>query len=362
MVKASSPSDYYRADVDAGKVVYSKGYGYYTSAIDVSNLLQIAPFLEGTTPNLIEVGKIIKRVEDRVDETIGHSFRPIIYKDEMHNFEFFRQAHYPVQPYKDYVGFIQLERPKILKLIRLEVWQGEQFVDLASATATYVPPISGSSYTMTLGVGGFSFVLTEGIDFFGSYGQKTTSQELVALINEVYPSRTTQFTGQSTFKQKTATNSASLVRNISDFFYASTDTDDATKVIISSLLPGEDGSTCTIAASAGVTTNFTDNQDQRRLGDYWTIDAEGKIFFLRNYPYVQSHSCKVTYVSGDSRVPGIIHDATTKLVAAEILVHDDNTILIAETGSNIDLKTKHDILIKEAEAILQSKKIVIYSL
>ena len=67
-------------------------------------------------------------------------------------------------------------------------------------------------------------------------------------------------------------------------------------------------------------------------------------------------------MSGDARVPGVIHDAATKLVAAEVIRHDDNSILIAETGSNIDLKTKHDILLKEATEILEGKKITIYSL
>jgi len=356
MVKASSPSDFTSINVN-----YAIGNGYYTRAEDISNLLQIDDFSSSTTPNLIEVGKIIKRVEDRIDETVGHSFRPIIYKDETHNFEFFTHAMYPVRPYKDYVGFIQLERPKIMKIIRLEVWQDNSYTDLASATATYISPISGSAYTLTLGVGSFSFVLTEGTHFYGSYGQKTTALEVVAAINEVFPQKTAQFTGETAAKSRTAVSGA-LTRNISDFFYASTDKEDATKVIISSLLPGEDGSTCTIAASAGTVTNFTDNQDQRRLGDYWTIDGEGKIFFLKNYPYIQNHSCRVTYMSGDSRVPGVIHDAATKFVAAEIIRHDDNSILIADTGSNIDLKTKHDILVKEAEDILKGKKMIIYSL
>ena len=44
------------------------------------------------------------------------------------------------------------------------------------------------------------------------------------------------------------------------------------------------------------------------------------------------------------------------MVAAEILVHDDNSILITETGSNIDLKTKHDILKEEAKALIDGKK------
>ena len=356
MTKASSPSDFTTINVN-----YAQGNGYYTRAEDVADLLQIGSFSSTTTPSLADVGKVIRRVEDKIDDKVGHPFRPLIYKDEFHNFEFFQHSYYPVQPYKDYVGFIQLERPKVMKIIRLEVWQGNYYVDLASATASYIPPASGSGYTLTLGVGNFTFVLTEGTDFFGSYGKKTTAQEIVAAINEVFPKKTAQFTGATAAKSKTAT-SGSLTRNISDFFYASTATDDGTKVIISSLLPGEDGSDCTIAKSAGSTTNFTDNQDQRRLGDYWTIDSEGKIFFLKNYPYVQNHSCKITYMSGDARVPGVIHDAATKLVAAEIIRHDDNSILIAETGSNIDLKTKHDILIKEATEILEGKKITIYSL
>ena len=356
MGKASSPSDFTNIDVN-----YSQGKGYYTRHFDVAALLQISEFTDNTTPSRGEVGAIIKRVEDKIDDKVGHPFRPIIYRDEVHNFEFFRHAQYPVQPYKDYVGFIQLERPKILKIVRLEVWQGNSYVDLASATASYSPPATGSGYNLTLGVGNFSFVLTEGVHFFGSFGKKTTASQVADAINEVFPQQTAQFTGETAAKSKTAT-SGSLTRNISDFFYASTDTEDSSKVIISSLLPGDDGSDCTITVSAGSKTNFTDNQDQRRLGDYWTINSEGKIFFLKNYPYVQNHSCKITYVSGDRRVPGVIHDAATKLVAAEIIRHDDNSILIAETGSNIDLKTKHDILVKEAMETLNGKKIVIYSL
>ena len=68
----------------------------------------------------------------------------------------------------------------------------------------------------------------------------------------------------------------------------------------------------------------------------------------------------MTYVRGKSRVPAEIHEAATKLAAAEILVHDDNTILIAETGSNIDIKTKHEILVKEAEDIIKGKQVLLH--
>ena len=88
--------------------------------------------------------------------------------------------------------------------------------------------------------------------------------------------------------------------------------------------------------------------------------SESKIFFLRQYPFLQNHSIRVTYVSGDSRVPAPIHEAATKLVAAEVIRHDDNSIMIAETGSNIDLKAKHDILKEEAMEIINGKKEMIH--
>lgn len=352
----SSPSDFTNINVN-----YTLGNGYYTTHTDVSNLLQISAFSSSTTPNIAEVGKLIRRVEAKIDDSVGYAFRPIIYRDEFHSTDFVNHGHYPVQQYKDYIGFIQLERPKVMKIVRLEVWNGNDYEDIASATATYTPPTSGSGYTLTLGVGGFSFVLTEGTDFFGDFGQKTTAKQIVAAINEVFPQDTAQFTGETAAKSVTAT-SGSLTRGVSDFFYATTHSEDSKKVVISSLLPGDDGSECTIAASSGSVSSFTDNHNQGRMDDFWTIGSEGKIFFHQKYPHVASHGCRVTYVSGDSRVPSWVHEVATKLVAAEIIRHDDNSILISETGSNIDLKAKHDILIEEAKEVLKGKKIVIYSL
>ena len=90
------------------------------------------------------------------------------------------------------------------------------------------------------------------------------------------------------------------------------------------------------------------------------MKSEGKIFFLQEYPHVTNHSIRVAYVAGDGRVPAPIHEAATKFVAAEIIRHDDNSILIAETDSNIDLKTKHDIMLEEANKIVDGKKNLIH--
>ena len=355
MAKLSSPSDFTNINVN-----YTIGNGYYTTHTDVSNLLQISAFGDSTTPTRAEVGKIIKRVEEKIDDAIKLSYRPIIYKDEYYNFEGVNESHYPLRKYRDYVGFIQLQHPKVQKIVRLEVWQNDKYVDLASATAKIKVPSSTteSNWDITLTAGPHSFTLTENTHFYDSFGPKTTASQIVDAINEVFPAKTARFTGETAAKSVTATGNSSI--NVSDFFYATTDSEAGDTVVISSLLLGDDGSACTVSSTFGTVTNFTDHQDQRRLGDYWTINSESKIFFLRQYPFLQNHSIRVTYVSGDSRVPAPIHEAATKLVAAEVIRHDDNSIMIAETGSNIDLKAKHDILKEEAMEIINGKKEMIH--
>lgn len=367
MTKVQTESDY----IISALPNYTTGIGHYTTHTEVSDLLQVGAFTADTVPSIAMVGKIIKRVEGKIDNSIKLSFRPEIIKDEMHNFESLRLNAYPVVPYKDYVGFIQLNSESIRKIIKLEVYQGSEYVDLASASVKYTPPESAvnGAFTITLGVGdastGYRFVLNKGNSngFYDTFGQKTTVLQICDAINEVFPSSTAQFTGETASKSTTdAPDNGGITRSVSDFFYASP-SGGGTQVCITSLLPSDAGTICTIEATHGsptTSTSFTDNESSGREDDFWVISDEGKLFFKQNYPYYENHSVKVTYIRGKSRVPAEIHEAATKLVAAEILVHDDNTILIAETGSNIDIKTKHEILIKEAEAIIKGKQVLLH--
>ena len=354
MSKVRSPSDFTDIDVN-----YGTGNGHYTTHTDVSNLLQIGAFTDDTTPTRAEVGKIIKRVEEKIDDSIKQSFRPIIHHEEFYSFDGWNKGSYPVQPYRDYVGFIQLSQPKIQKLVRLEVWQGDRYVDLASATARLTLPasVTNSAWTISLTAGTYTFNLVEGTHFYDNFGSSTTASQLSDAINERFPAKTARFTGETARKTlKDTTNTVS----ISDFFYATVDSENGDTVVISSLLLGNDGSNCTITSTFGTIESFTGNQDSGRTRDFWQMKKEGKIFFYQEYPHVTNHSIRVAYVAGDGRVPAPIHEAATKFVAAEVIRHDDNSIMIAETESNIDLKTKHDILLEEANKIIDGKKNIIH--
>ena len=365
-----SPSDYTNIDVD-----YSTGKGYYTDQNAIADLLQVPAFSASTNPTNAQVGSIIKRIEGIIDDKVKRSFRPILHYDEFHDFQF---ARHPADTYYGgYVGFIQLRHMKVRKVVSLQVWEGNSYRELASAqgSITILDYEKLDTITLTLPDGSTTFTLTASTsvgsslsdeNFNKSFGAKTTAKEIIALINEQYPSHTATFTGAD--NKKTLTEDTTNNFNISDFFYASADPNDGTKINISSLLMGEDGSDCTIAAtvSSGAVADsitieqFTDKQNMKRIGDWWKIGSEGRIFFLKKYPYHTRNSVIVSYIAGYSRVPSSIHEIATKLCAAEILRHDDQTILIAETGGNLSIKEKYDILRKEAMDMLEGKKDLVY--
>jgi len=432
MPVASSPSDYTSIAPD-----YENGYGYYTDVVAVANMLQVPEFTDLTNPTESQVGDIIKRVEGMVDDKAKRSYRPIVHENEVHNFEFTRHPMFSY--YGGYVGFIQLSQMKVRKIISLRVWQGSQYVEIASAQAsiTLLDNFRDlSSITLQLPNSGTEFEIVASTDgtptsseFDVSFGKKTAIAELAHAVNEEFPSNTSQFTGATSAK---SVNVGS--RHISDYFFSTKDSENGARLLISSLLSGEDGSDCALKASieqaithvnastnlvvadssklkVGMTivdennhipsnttitaivdsTNvtmsnaatqngsstgtftssngiptvcdveiFTDKNDMRRLGSYWTIGDEGRIFFLQDYPYHTQNSVVVSYIAGSGRVPSAIHEAATKLTCAEILRHDDQTILIAETGGNISIKEKYDILRKEAFEILSGKSDIVY--
>ena len=428
-----SPSDFTEINPS-----YSNGRGFYTNATEVANLLQVPAFTSSTYPTLAQVGSIIKRIEGMIDEKVKRSYRPIITKNEYHNFEFSELPHKAY--YGGHVGFIQLTQLKVRKIVSLLVWQGNHHEELASAQAKLLLKENFrdlNSVILELPNSGVSFEMVAENDLSGlgndefcnTFGIKTTNEELVALINESFPSLTSQFTGATAPK---ALTSSSL--SISDFFYAAKDKDNGKQLLISSLLSGDDGADCVLKAtikqscttansstaltvadssklSVGMTVSgtgitgtitiasitdsttvvlsgaatatatnvltftstdeiptvcdlipFTDKEDLKRLGSYWTINEEGRVFFLKDYPYHRDNSVIVSYIAGDGRVPATIHAAATKLTAAEIIRHDDQSILITESGANITTKEKYDILRKEGLDILKGKGDLVYFL
>lgn len=240
MSQTISPSDFTEINPD-----YAEGRGYYTNATEVANLLQVPAFSVSTYPTLAQVGSIIKRVEGIVDDKVKRSYRPIITKDEYHNFEF---SHLPHKAYYGgHVGFVQLAKMKVRKIVSLQLWQGSQYIEIASAQAriTLLDNFRDlNSIILQLPNSGVSFeMLAENTlnnlgndEFCNTFGIKTTNEEIISLVNETFPTMS-QFTGATAPKSLTSSQ-----LSISDFFYAGKNKSNGKEILFSSLLSGDEGS------------------------------------------------------------------------------------------------------------------------
>jgi len=84
--------------------------------------------------------------------------------------------------------------------------------------------------------------------------------------------------------------------------------------------------------------------DEARLRDWWCDYELGIIYFNNTYPYFQWNSVKVSYVYGERYVEKAIEDICTKLVAMDLLISDDRSVLFPEGTQNIDLGSKYQLL------------------
>jgi len=102
--------------------------------------------------------------------------------------------------------------------------------------------------------------------------------------------------------------------------------------------------------------------DQARLKDWWIDHEMGIIYFNNSYPFFEWNAVKVSYIYGERYVEKAIEEAATKLVASELLMADDRSVLIPEGTQNVDLGSKIQLWRKEAMEILNRyKEIVVFS-
>ncbi|MAL60651.1 MAG: hypothetical protein CMC14_11440 [Flavobacteriaceae bacterium] len=80
--------------------------------------------------------------------------------------------------------------------------------------------------------------------------------------------------------------------------------------------------------------------DQARLRDWWLDHEMGIIYFNNSYPFFEWNAIKVAYIYGERYLEKAIEDVCTKMVAIELLMADDRSVLIPEGTQNIDVASK----------------------
>tara|TARA_R110002020_G_scaffold81904_3_gene203043 strand:+ start:1566 stop:3188 length:1623 start_codon:yes stop_codon:yes gene_type:complete len=449
----------------------SNGVALYFTGDNISNISDYqtadntyiqnqAAFTNGKTSGMKRsvVETRIKEVQDRIDNITHNAWRPYLVSAEYLNFDTYKP--YRRRYYTDYVGTVPLLFRNVQQMLRIELWQGDDYREVCGAEIRLkfddVSSLPGKKIALGL-QNGHAAVLEAGTGttkWRGEIDAISTAQNFADLINKEdrVSKAAVNFLSDQTDVATTFTleGSTSPVA-VHNEFLASANTDYGTGVVkLTSMRQGKGGEKCSIAlntddvsitkastvaatttgvyasnvinvdstegflksgvGSVGGTTaglraifsytgksatQFTGvktiavtasgglpatnigtsvkqhqfglslqggSGDQARLKDWWIDYEMGIIYFNNSYPFFEHNAVKVSYIYGERYLEKAIEEAATKMVAADLLLSDDRSVLIPEGSQNVDLGAKIQLFRKEAEELLvRYKEVVVFS-
>lgn len=405
--------------------------GTYTTAQN-AQVQNLQSFTNGKRKGVTkaQVETLIRRTQDKIDNLTNNSWRPMLQTAEYLNFDTYKP--YRRRYYTDYVGSVPLMFRNAQHILRLEIWQGNDYREIAAAeirlkiddftqlTAdtdkVFLCPGGGGVATLTAGEGTSKFR--------AQFDNVSTAQQLADLINKDARKgkSATAFSPSFTFEDVSESD-GTITANVHHEFMASANADyGGGQLKITSMRRGEAGENATYACtSSGVTftgatstdvkvvsstattivvnsvsglapygiinigstygyytsisgttlngvtdlvgdisaaavADATLNQkkfkidyvgtttgDEARLRDWWADYDLGVIYFNNSYPYFSWNAVKVSYVYGERYVEKAIEDVCTKLVAMDLILSDDRSVLLPEGTQNVDLGSKYQL-------------------
>ena len=444
--------------------------GLYETA-DNAYVQNTASFTNGKTRGMTRaiVEHRIKEVQDRIDNYTHNAWRPYLVSAEYINFDTYKP--YRRRYYTDYVGTTPLLFRNVQQMLRIELWQGDDYREICGAEAriSISDHNEASSFTIFMSPGGGGFAkLGQGTgtqQWNAAFNKVTTAQNIADLINKedrvnrgnVSFTTNTDSPDGTTYTQPDGSSSTGVTSiNLHNEFFASANSDYGNgNIKITSMQQAKGGEQATIVLydsdkqdaamslsqvsevtatmqhgsstfavsgetdfadygvaiarkvgstdvsvfgytgkSFGVNTtgltgvvklageaitdsvDYTVTQhkfqldlqggstsgDQARLRDWWLDSEMGIIYFNNSYPFFEWNAVKVSYIYGERYLEKAIEEAATKMVASELLMSDDRSVLIPEGGQNIDLGSKAQLWRKESMEILSRyKEVVVFS-
>jgi hypothetical protein len=378
-----------------------------------------------------KVEHVILKMQDRIDNMTRNAWRPYLVSAEYINFDTYKP--YRRRYYTDYVGTSPLLFRNIQQVLRLELWQGDDYREIGAAecriklndvtslssASIYISPGNGSVATLAQGTGTGQWR--------DDFDATTVAQNLADLINKEDRVSKTAVDFSPSFKLEGSTDDVAIHNE----FFASCNSDYGTGHIkVTSMRSVKAGEVCSIVTTssdieldqvqnnsttftsldsttinvastegfvnAGVAidasgdvfrytgktaTSFTGcvavtgslgaitgaitqksflvdlqggsgSGDVGRLRDWWIDYEMGIIYFNNSYPFFEWNAIKVAYIYGERYVEKAIEDICTKMVAIELLMADDRSVLIPEGTQNIDLASKVQLYQAEIERTL----------
>ena len=148
-----------------------------------------ASFTNGKTSGVkrSHVETIIKEMQDRIDNKTHNAWRPYLVAAEYINFDTYKP--YRRRYYTDYGGTTPLLFRNVQQILRIELWQGDDYRELAGAEARLeiadYTGLASDAVFLCPGGGGFAklAVGTGTQQWQASFNKVTTAQNLADLIN-----------------------------------------------------------------------------------------------------------------------------------------------------------------------------------
>jgi hypothetical protein len=280
----------------------------------------------GITKSQVET--LIRRRQDYIDRICRIAWRPRIVVDEYQNFTTFKP--YRRRYYTDYVGAIYLKQRPIQRVLRMGVWQGDKYRELAAARIrlTVASPhlLNGTdkiflcpnvAHTATLSSG------TSSTTWAKDFGVKTIASEIGNLINE------DAATAKAAIQIGSMTENSKAL-NVAHEFLATANSDEGDgNVLISSMRSTDEGEITTIGTTNlscfGFDLSNTVSQTATSTGSTFAVsDGSGFVEGHGLYYYGTGTSIKVARCtkSGDNLT--IQDDLTSNFQAG--LVADSTVI------------------------------------
>ena len=202
----------------------------------------------GVTKAIVETR--IREIQDRIDNITHNAWRPYLVSAEYINFDTYKP--YRRRYYTDYVGTTPLLFRNVQQMLRIELWQGDDYREIGAAEARISIPedvraISGS-IVMSPG-NGSAAVLTAGTStsqWRADFDATTTAQNLADLINKEDRVSKAAVDFSPTFTLEGSTSNVATHNE----FLATANADYGTGVVkVTSMRPVKAGETCSIVVT-----------------------------------------------------------------------------------------------------------------
>lgn len=247
------------------------------------------------------VEELIRKKQDYIDTICRMAWRPRIVADEYQNFTTFKP--YRRRYYTDYVGAVHLRNSSVQRILRLSIWQGDKYRELASSLVQirvdadklnaqsnmYLCP--GVAHVATLARG------KTGTTWDGDFGDKTTAQNIANLINK------DAATGRGDVPIGTLEELSKRL-NVDDEFLATANSDEGDGVILlSSMRSTDEGENTTFAfdnpEAFATSLHYDTNSkvtDISNIGSNYFLVEDNKDFIGR-HGLVYYTKSNITYVA-----------------------------------------------------------------